>query len=280
MAKELLELLPLSALPHNLSSLAQLSSRVVFVSHGELPEGIQWVPSACRVLALFCFVPILALSVVDVVGWAFFKLVLRPLGYTSTARFKDPEPPSMLVPAPGAVDASGSKIEHSSSGSDALQLSTASSASSSSGPSSSGASDTSSSAPSSPETTNTLSLHDAPPSSSSAPPSRLKSRSGRSHSSTSALAFTPAHSKSPSLASTSDDAFTRRMSRDRAPSVGLDGPLFDGDGTDGAVTPGAEDSNGEGEAGDYVEARRGVPGYLRVTEARQRVASAGDEEGE
>jgi len=43
------------------------------------------------------------------------------------------------------------------------------------------------------------------------------------------------------------------MNRHRAPSIGLDGPLFGGDTTDGeAQTPGAEsDAGGGGAGGDY-----------------------------
>lgn len=50
-----------------------------------------------------------------------------------------------------------------------------------------------------------------------------------------------------------DDETSYRMSRDRAPSVGLDGPLF-GDETDGAMTPGVES-----DSGDYLTSARGLP---------------------
>lgn len=52
-----------------------------------------------------------------------------------------------------------------------------------------------------------------------------------------------------------ESSTTYRMSRDRAPSVGLDGPLF-GDETDGATTPGTDS-----DASDYMSAARGsLPG--------------------
>lgn len=47
-----------------------------------------------------------------------------------------------------------------------------------------------------------------------------------------------------------ESSTTARMSRDRAPSVGLDGPLF-GDETDGATTPGTDS-----DASDYMSASR------------------------
>jgi len=75
------------------------------------------------------------------------------------------------------------------------------------------------------------------------------------------------------------------MSRDRAPSVGLDGPLFgEGDETDTATTPGGEsDAEGDlaGMSGDYVshQPRRGdgVPrgGFkLGLTEVQRRPSAS------
>ncbi|SCZ90265.1 BZ3500_MvSof-1268-A1-R1_Chr9g10770 [Microbotryum saponariae] len=57
-----------------------------------LPVQLALVPSICRFIAFLLFLPVIALALTDVFGWAIFKLVLRPLGYASTTRFKDPEP--------------------------------------------------------------------------------------------------------------------------------------------------------------------------------------------
>lgn len=53
-----------------------------------------------------------------------------------------------------------------------------------------------------------------------------------------------------------ESSTTYRMSRDRAPSVGLDGPLF-GDETDGATTPGTDS-----DASDYMSAASAARGSL------------------
>ena len=39
---------------------------------------------ARRLIALMALLPIVILTLVDVLGWLTFKLILRPLGYTST----------------------------------------------------------------------------------------------------------------------------------------------------------------------------------------------------
>ncbi|GAA5893347.1 hypothetical protein JCM6882_008010 [Rhodosporidiobolus microsporus] len=277
---------PHLALP-SLSDLLVLASRFVFVSHAELPEGIQFVPAACRMVALSLVLPVVALTVVDVVGWAFFKLALRPLGYASTVRFKDPEPPSMLVPAPGATDATtGSPVLHSGM----LPSST----------SSSSASETSS-APSSPENTLHLSLHDEPPSSSEqsssneggpspfagtspplSPRAALQRSKSHHHHSTTRRSSHRSHSQHSHKRSLSSDSaalqLERKMSRDRAPSVGLDGPLFES----GAVTPSAESEAEGAGAGDYWSARGVAEGRpkggfkLGLTEVKQRGGGGGD----
>ncbi|GAA6032449.1 hypothetical protein JCM8097_008180 [Rhodosporidiobolus ruineniae] len=224
-----LHLVPPSLTLANASSFA---SRLVFVQHSQLPEGIQFLPSLFRIMALALVMPVVLLTVVDVLGWAAFKLLLRPLGYASTVRFKDPEPPSLVV------DANGNELSKSASStpsptSQSVLLPTTEESSSS-------ASETSS-APSSPAYSTHLTLHDEPPRSpSSSSSSSHHHRPHRSH-----------HEQSPSL--------SRKISRDRAASVGLDGPLFDGGETTdaGASTPG---SASESEASDYVgageEARR------------------------
>ncbi|GAA6008811.1 hypothetical protein JCM10207_001732 [Rhodosporidiobolus poonsookiae] len=275
----------LEAVKHSLAFLPRLPpspsdlARLAFPSHHELPEPLRALPSIFRLLAFSIILPVLALTLIDVVGWVFFKLLLRPLGYASTVRFKDPEPPTMLVPAPGAVDNSNSSIVHSSHA--ALVPSTSSS---SSGASSSGASE-SSSAPSSPETSTRPELHAAPAvpivSSATSRPHRSPSRQSRSHAHSSSSSSTGSASSS-----SGGDTLTRRMSRNRAPSVGLDGPLLgDGETTDGMATPGGESSEAESEAGaDYLSAgakeRRGdgVPrgGFkLGLTEVRRREAVGG-----
>lgn len=114
----------------------------------------------------------------------------------------------------------------------------------SSSASSSGASD----AYPSPAFSDSLSLPDVDSSSSASDPSRLaKSSAGK-------------RSKRKKGNDDEDDddesSTTYRMSRDRAPSVGLDGPLF-GDETDGATTPGTDS-----DASDYMSAaaRGPLPG--------------------
>jgi len=95
------------------------------------------------------------------------------------------------------------------------------------------------------------------------------------------------HGRVSSASSTSGDesSTVRRMSRDRAPSVGLDGPLFsEGDETDTTTTPGADsDVDGEvtGAGGDYLSHRPrkgdGVPrgGFkLGLTEVQRRPGPA------
>ncbi|KAM0789462.1 hypothetical protein ACM66B_000284 [Microbotryomycetes sp. NB124-2] len=57
-----------------------------------LPSQLSLLPAMFRTIAFMCVLPVLALTLGDVIGWAIFKLVLRPLGYASTVRYKDPEP--------------------------------------------------------------------------------------------------------------------------------------------------------------------------------------------
>ncbi|SGY99320.1 BQ5605_C034g11279 [Microbotryum silenes-dioicae] len=61
-----------------------------------LPVQLALVPSICRFIAFLLFLPVIALALTDVFGWVIFKLVLRPLGYASTTRFKDPEPEAAI----------------------------------------------------------------------------------------------------------------------------------------------------------------------------------------
>ncbi|GAA5981646.1 hypothetical protein JCM11641_003929 [Rhodosporidiobolus odoratus] len=258
-------------IPSSSRDFAAVSSRFLVVSHHELPEGIQFLPSLFRVMAVCMFAPVMALTLIDVVGWFFFKLLLRPLGYASTVRFKDPEPPSLLVPAPGAVDhSSPSPVD----GGNMIPSSTSSSAS-----------DTSS-APSSPSSSIRLVLHDEVDSYSHFPASQtatdsalVSSSSARSHSHnafTSSVRSTASHSST-----SSGDTFTTRMSRDRAASVGLEGPLFEGETT----TPVESEAESEGymDAGKTIKRRRGegVPkgGFkLGLTEVRRRDAPTPKEE--
>ncbi|GAA5935160.1 uncharacterized protein JCM15063_000956 [Sporobolomyces koalae] len=84
----------------------------------KLQDHLQVLPTLFRVLAALCFLPVAALAFADVIGWAFFKLVLRPLGYASTIRFKDPEPPAFLSDLPGrdaSLPSSSSSSEASNS---------------------------------------------------------------------------------------------------------------------------------------------------------------------
>ncbi|GAA5898191.1 uncharacterized protein JCM6883_000955 [Sporobolomyces salmoneus] len=186
-----------------------------------LREHIQVLPTLFRVLAALCFLPVAFLAFADVIGWAFFKLVLRPLGYASTIRFKDPEPPAFI-----STLSSGPGTDTS--------------------PPSSASSDVSNSPISSPASA-TTSLppiddalnHSARQSSSS---SRSKSRS---------------RTRKASISSASDGETiytSKSMNRHRAPSIGFDGPLFGEDTTDGeAQTPGVESDAGGGRGGssDY-----------------------------
>ncbi|GAA5837879.1 hypothetical protein JCM11251_004687 [Rhodosporidiobolus azoricus] len=286
---------PHLAVPH-LSDVPSLLSRFVFVSHDELPEGIQFVPSACRIIAAMLVMPVCVLTVVDLLGWFFFKSLLRPLGYASTyvvsplpilrsllpVRFKDPEPRSMLVPATEGIDASnGSPVMHSG-----MLPSTSSSSSS--------ASETSS-APSSPETAtrplpsisaeaelssaNEAASTNASPFTTEGPPLSPRSSLHRSRSQHPPTRRSSSHtSGQKQKRSLSSDSATfqleRKMNRDRAASVGLDGPLFESD-ANGATTPGAE-SEGEMSAGEYWGARSAGEGRpkggfkLGLTEVRQR----------
>lgn len=49
----------------------------------ELPYHLSLLPSLFRMVALVFFAPVLILAAGDCLGWAFFKLILRPLGYSS-----------------------------------------------------------------------------------------------------------------------------------------------------------------------------------------------------
>ncbi|SCV70033.1 BQ2448_1427 [Microbotryum intermedium] len=62
-----------------------------------LPVQLALVPSICRFIAFLLFLPVIALALTDVFGWAIFKLVLRPLGYATSADLENP-------PAPGTSD--------------------------------------------------------------------------------------------------------------------------------------------------------------------------------
>lgn len=177
-----------------------------------LREHIQVLPTLFRVLAALCFLPVAFLAFADVIGWAFFKLVLRPLGYASTIRFKDPEPPAFISTLPTTPGTESS-------------------------PPSSASSESSNSPISSPAST-TASL---PPINEAIHHSRSHSRSkSRSRSNRKA---------SISSASEGENVYSSKsMNRHRAPSVGFDGPLFGEDTTDGeAQTPGVESDRG----GDY-----------------------------
>ncbi|GAA5883570.1 hypothetical protein JCM16303_004889 [Sporobolomyces ruberrimus] len=172
-----------------------------------LNESIQVLPTLFRILAALCFLPVAFLAFADVIGWAFFKLVLRPLGYASTIRFKDPEPPAFISSL-------------SNTGHDSSVPSSASSEVSNS-PISSPAS-TSASLPAIDEA-----LHGPRQT------SRSKSRSRN-------------RKASISSASDGEVVYSSKsMNRHRAPSIGFDGPLFGEDTTDGeAQTPGVESDAG------------------------------------
>ncbi|GJN91016.1 hypothetical protein Rhopal_004030-T1 [Rhodotorula paludigena] len=259
----------LVGLPASLDEWSAATTRIVFVSHSDLPPSIQFLPALFRVLALALFLPVAALAVVDIVGWAFFRFVLRPLGYASTRHFKDPEKEPKLVAVP-----TGDATHSPNHGPGVLP----SSSESSSGASSSGASDVFPS----PAYSDNASLPPESPRRGKPPalaaiktsdlPSAAHSSSGTSTSPSSVAQQrrTPSSPTQPtrrrqrarehvsSAASSGDESSTvRRMSRDRAPSIGLDGPLFGGEGdeTDVASTPG-----GESDAGDYLGAGAGGGG--------------------
>ncbi|GAA5987871.1 hypothetical protein JCM10908_007251 [Rhodotorula pacifica] len=213
------------------NSLAGAVLRRLVLTEADLPEGIQFLPSLFRLLAFLLFLPVSVLTAVDLVGWIFFKAVLRPLGYASTIRFKDPEPPSMLF-APG-VDKSRPESPASSTG--VLPSDESSSCSS-------GASD----AYPSPAFSDNLSLPDVD----SFPPPAQE----RNTSSSSSKSSRKRSKRKEGSGSVDESSTTFRMSRDRAPSVGLDGPLF-GDETDGATTPGTDS-----DASDYMSVPRSLPG--------------------
>ncbi|GAA6005477.1 hypothetical protein JCM11491_003655 [Sporobolomyces phaffii] len=91
----------------------------------QLREHIQVLPTLFRVLAALCFLPVAFLAFADVIGWAFFKLVLRPLGYASTIRFKDPEPPAFIsgdsaTPSSASSEASNSPVSSPASATTSL----------------------------------------------------------------------------------------------------------------------------------------------------------------
>lgn len=48
-----------------------------------LPYHLSLLPSLFRMVALVFFAPVFILAAGDCLGWAFFKLILRPLGYSS-----------------------------------------------------------------------------------------------------------------------------------------------------------------------------------------------------
>ncbi|GAA5876045.1 hypothetical protein JCM3774_004487 [Rhodotorula dairenensis] len=214
-------------------SLAGAVLRRLVLTEADLPEPIQFLPSLFRLMAFLLFLPVSVLTAVDLVGWIFFKAILRPLGYASTIRFKDPEPPSMLF-APG-VEQNGSASPASFAG---VLPSDESSASSSSG-----ASD----AYPSPAFSDTLSLPDVDATSSPSETDRAVAAASSPKKSSRKQRRKQRESVDDESSST-----TVRMSRDRAPSVGLDGPLF-GDETDGATTPGTDS-----DASDYMSASRGA----------------------
>ncbi|GAA5858179.1 hypothetical protein JCM9279_006114 [Rhodotorula babjevae] len=286
----------LAALP----SSAAGAWRHIVVQHDDLPEPLRFLPSAFRILALLLFVPVAALAVVDIVGYVAFAFVLRPLGYASTRHFKDPEKDGRLI----AIPLHGSIHSPSSTGEGVLP---------SSGESvSSGASDIFPSPaysdvtplPSVDEGAAMLSARPGKPPALAGIATASTSSSSPSDSSTSSNASSPTHRthastsshrtsstrrhgrvSSASSASGDESSTVRRMSRDRAPSVGLDGPLFgEGDETDTATTPGGEsDAEGDlaGMNGDYVSHRPargdGVPrgGFkLGLTEVQRRPSAS------
>ncbi|GAA5881397.1 hypothetical protein JCM1840_007553 [Sporobolomyces johnsonii] len=216
--------LPLLDKPNPLAWFGRVGSpSSAAMPHLETLQGhIEILPTLFRCVALIFFLPVLALALADLVGWAFFKLVLRPLGYASTIRFKDPEPPSMLVPA--SVDTT---LAHSTSSAD-------------------------SSATSSPtSTTASLPLHeDDPPNAITHKPVRTSSSVPFPSSTHAPSDLVNQHRPSSSMSSTSSASSLETsglMNRHRAQSVGLDGPLFglgEGETTDDAQTPSVESDSG------------------------------------
>ncbi|KAK4054244.1 hypothetical protein OIV83_001270 [Microbotryomycetes sp. JL201] len=69
----------------------------------KLPANLSLLPAMFRTIAFLCVLPVIALTVGDIVGWAIFKLVLRPLGYASTVRYKDPEPTTKVSSSASTV---------------------------------------------------------------------------------------------------------------------------------------------------------------------------------
>lgn len=49
----------------------------------DLPPLLSPLPYLFRMMALAFFMPVILLAMGDCLGWAFFKLILRPLGYSS-----------------------------------------------------------------------------------------------------------------------------------------------------------------------------------------------------
>ncbi|GAA6052185.1 hypothetical protein JCM3770_000785 [Rhodotorula araucariae] len=300
------------ALPSSPSS-AAAAWRLVFVSHSDLPQSLQFLPTLFRLFAIALFVPVAALAVVDIVGWVAFKLVLRPLGYASTRHFKDPEKDARLIAVPlhgsmhspastceGVLPSSG---ESTSSGASDIfpspafsdttplppieehdviragrppKLAAIFSSAASSSPSSSSPSSTSSSGTSSPRHNTHMRL-------------RLSTSNSRG-----TAHIPPRGSPTASPSESGDESSTvRQMQRARAQSVGFDGPLFgEGDETDtGTTTPGAESdaeslssatTEKEQLPGDYLSHKPargdGVPrgGFkLGLTEVQRRPSVAG-----
>ncbi|KAM0745903.1 hypothetical protein T439DRAFT_150196 [Meredithblackwellia eburnea MCA 4105] len=82
-----------------------------------LPHPVSLLPSLFRVLAWSVIVPVAILALLDVFGWAYHIFILRPLGYASTIRFKDPEPSTLLnLPPrhhhPQTLDSSAPPLPH------------------------------------------------------------------------------------------------------------------------------------------------------------------------
>lgn len=80
-----------------------LPSFSVLLSTSSLPYPLTLLIPLFRLLAIACILPVILLASVDMVGWFFFKLILRPLGFASTIRFKDPEPSLLVVQASAGV---------------------------------------------------------------------------------------------------------------------------------------------------------------------------------
>lgn len=49
----------------------------------QLPPQLSLLPYLFRMMAFAFFMPVIILAFGDCLGWAFFKLILRPLGYSS-----------------------------------------------------------------------------------------------------------------------------------------------------------------------------------------------------